>query len=82
MRLDKSEDAIATRDAMRMTQTDAMVPPGLILPRVARLPRLGCFNIHASLLPMAQRSSTARWAGDGNQHPPLMQMDAGLAATC
>jgi methionyl-tRNA formyltransferase len=55
---------------------------GLILPRwVLDLPRLGCLNIHASLLPRwrgAAPIQRAIEAGDTHSGITIMQMDAGL----
>lgn len=63
---------------------DAMVVAayGLILPKsVLDLPRLGCLNIHASLLPRwrgAAPIQRAILAGDRETGVTIMQMDAGL----
>ncbi len=55
---------------------------GLILPaRVLALPRLGCINVHASLLPRwrgAAPIERALMAGDRESGVCIMQMDAGL----
>jgi methionyl-tRNA formyltransferase len=55
---------------------------GLILPpAVLQLPRLGCLNIHASLLPRwrgAAPIQRAILAGDSETGITIMQMDAGL----
>ena len=55
---------------------------GLILPQaVLDLPRLGCLNIHASLLPRwrgAAPIQRALLAGDSETGVTIMQMDAGL----
>lgn len=55
---------------------------GLILPQaVLDLPRLGCLNIHASLLPRwrgAAPIQRALLAGDGETGVCIMQMEAGL----
>lgn len=55
---------------------------GLILPKaVLDAPRLGCINIHASLLPRWRGASPiqrAIWAGDTQSGVTLMQMDEGL----
>jgi methionyl-tRNA formyltransferase len=55
---------------------------GLILPQwVLDLPRLGCLNIHASLLPRWRGAAPihrAIEAGDAQTGITLMQMDAGL----
>ena len=59
-----------------------VVAYGLILPQaVLDLPRLGCFNIHASLLPRwrgAAPIQRAILAGDELSGVTIMQMDAGL----
>jgi methionyl-tRNA formyltransferase len=65
-------------------QADAMIVAayGLILPReVLAIPRLGCLNIHASLLPRwrgAAPIQRAILAGDRETGITIMQMDAGL----
>ena len=55
---------------------------GLILPKaVLQLPRYGCLNIHASLLPRwrgAAPIQRAIQAGDANTGITIMQMDEGL----
>ncbi|MGH8751135.1 MAG: methionyl-tRNA formyltransferase [Burkholderiales bacterium] len=55
---------------------------GLILPKtVLSLPRLGCLNIHASLLPRwrgAAPIQRALLAGDAETGISIMQMDSGL----
>jgi methionyl-tRNA formyltransferase len=59
-----------------------VVAYGLILPReVLQLPRLGCINIHASLLPRwrgAAPVQRALLAGDRESGVTIMQMDEGL----
>ena len=59
-----------------------VVAYGLLLPRaVLDLPRLGCINIHASLLPRwrgAAPIQRAIEAGDARTGITLMQMDIGL----
>ena len=59
-----------------------MVAYGLILPReVLELPRLGCLNIHASILPRwrgAAPIQRAIEAGDPETGICIMQMDEGL----
>jgi methionyl-tRNA formyltransferase len=59
-----------------------VVAYGLILPPAAlRIPRLGCVNIHASLLPRwrgAAPIQRAILAGDEQTGITIMQMDAGL----
>lgn len=65
-------------------QADIMVVVayGLILPQtVLDLPRLGCINVHGSLLPRwrgAAPIQRALWAGDKETGITIMQMDAGL----
>lgn len=78
------DDAEAARAALEAAQADAMVVAayGLILPQwVLDLPRLGCFNIHASLLPRWRGAAPihrAIEAGDAVTGITIMQMDAGL----
>jgi methionyl-tRNA formyltransferase len=59
-----------------------VVAYGLILPKAAlSIPRLGCVNIHASLLPRwrgAAPIQRAILAGDEETGVTIMQMDAGL----
>ena len=74
-------DAIA---GLRELAPDAMVVVayGLILPpAVLAIPRLGCFNIHASLLPRWRGAAPvprAVLAGDRESGVTIMRMDAGL----
>lgn len=69
---------------LRMLGADAMVVAayGLILPQaVLDLPRFGCINIHASLLPRwrgAAPIQRAIQAGDAETGVCIMQMEAGL----
>jgi len=78
------EDAVAACAAIAGAQADAMVVAayGLILPQwVLDTPRLGCFNIHASLLPRWRGAAPihrAIEAGDTQTGVTIMQMDAGL----
>ncbi len=78
------DDAAAARDALLAAQPDVMVVAayGLILPQwVLDLPRLGCLNIHASLLPRWRGAAPihrAIEAGDAETGITIMQMDAGL----
>lgn len=74
----------AARDELAALQPDLMVVVayGLILPRkVLDIPRHGCWNVHASLLPRwrgAAPIQRAIEAGDTETGVCLMQMDAGL----
>jgi len=71
-------------EELRGLQADLMVVTayGLILPpAVLTVPRLGCINIHASLLPRwrgAAPIQRAILAGDSETGITLMQMNAGL----
>ena len=77
-------DAEAVRIALRAAAPDVIVVAayGLILPPwLLELPRLGCLNIHASLLPRwrgAAPIQRAIEAGDSETGITIMQMDAGL----
>ncbi|WP_447880944.1 methionyl-tRNA formyltransferase [Serratia fonticola] len=59
-----------------------VVAYGLILPKaVLDMPRLGCINVHGSLLPHwrgAAPIQRALWAGDSETGVTIMQMDVGL----
>jgi len=59
-----------------------VVAYGLILPKaVLDMPRLGCINVHGSLLPRwrgAAPIQRALWAGDEETGVTIMQMDVGL----
>jgi methionyl-tRNA formyltransferase len=78
------DDAAAARDALQAAGLDVLVVAayGLILPAwVLAVPRLGCVNIHGSLLPRwrgAAPIQRAIEAGDAQTGITLMQMDAGL----
>jgi methionyl-tRNA formyltransferase len=78
------EDAAAARAALVAAAPDVLVVAayGLILPAwVLALPRLGCINIHASLLPRGRGAAPihrAIEAGDLETGVTIMQMDAGL----
>lgn len=71
-------------ESLRALAPDALVVVayGLILPAAAlAVPRLGCFNIHASLLPRwrgAAPIQRAVLAGDAASGITIMRMDAGL----
>lgn len=79
-----AEEAEQARQALLQAQPDLMVVAayGLILPQwVLQLPRHGCFNIHASLLPRwrgAAPIQRAIEAGDLQTGVCIMQMDEGL----
>lgn len=74
----------ATLATLVAIQADLMIVAayGLILPlAVLEIPRLGCLNIHASLLPRwrgAAPIQRALLAGDTQTGITIMQMDAGL----
>lgn len=59
-----------------------VVAYGLILPQtVLDIPRLGCLNVHGSLLPRWRGAAPIQrsiWAGDAKTGVTIMQMDAGL----
>ncbi len=59
-----------------------VVAYGLILPQVVlATPRLGCINVHGSLLPRWRGAAPIQrsiWAGDAETGVTIMQMDEGL----
>lgn len=65
-------------------QADIMVVVayGLLLPKaVLDMPRLGCINVHGSLLPKWRGAAPIQrslWAGDRETGVTIMQMDVGL----
>lgn len=73
-----AQQQLAALDADLMV----VVAYGLILPQVVLdTPRLGCINVHGSLLPRwrgAAPIQRALWAGDTKTGVTIMQMDAGL----
>jgi methionyl-tRNA formyltransferase len=77
----KDDDA---QKAFRVHNADAavVVAYGLILPKpILEAPRLGCFNVHASLLPRwrgAAPINRAIMAGDAESGVTIMKMDEGL----
>ncbi|MEL0634561.1 methionyl-tRNA formyltransferase [Pseudoalteromonas carrageenovora] len=77
----KSDDALAE---LKSLNADIMivVAYGLILPKVIlEAPRLGCLNVHGSILPRwrgAAPIQRAIWAGDEQTGVTIMQMDEGL----
>jgi len=78
------EDAAAACVAIEAAKADVMVVAayGLILPQwVLDAPRLGCLNIHGSILPRWRGAAPihrAIEAGDRETGVTIMQMDAGL----
>jgi methionyl-tRNA formyltransferase len=78
------DEAGAAREALLVARPDVIVVAayGLILPQwVLDLPRLGCLNIHASLLPRWRGAAPIHRAiesGDAATGVTIMQMDAGL----
>ena len=77
-------DAAAAQETLHAARPDVIVVAayGLILPQaVLDVPRLGCLNIHASLLPRwrgAAPIQRALLAGDARTGVVIMKMDAGL----
>jgi methionyl-tRNA formyltransferase len=73
---------LATWFAMGRAEIMIVAAYGLLLPpAVLAMPRLGCLNIHASLLPRwrgAAPVARAILAGDSETGVCIMQMDAGL----
>lgn len=76
--------AAETHDLLRAAEAEVMIVAayGLLLPQaVLDIPRRGCLNIHASLLPRwrgAAPIQRAILAGDTETGISIMQMDAGL----
>lgn len=77
----RKADTQATLAALR-ADVMVVVAYGLILPKaVLETPRLGCLNVHGSLLPRwrgAAPIQRAIWAGDQQTGVTVMQMNEGL----
>ncbi|MBO5798392.1 MAG: methionyl-tRNA formyltransferase [Clostridia bacterium] len=75
-------DEVYERLAAENADVFVVVAYGRILPqRVLDLPRHGCINIHASLLPKYRGAAPIQWAvldGETESGVTAMQMDAGL----
>lgn len=80
----KSLRTIEAQQELQALNADVMVVVayGLILPEaVLNAPKLGCLNVHGSLLPRwrgAAPIQRAIWAGDRETGITIMQMDIGL----
>ena len=78
LRTDEALEAFRAQDA----DAAVVVAYGMILPQaILDAPRLGCFNLHASLLPRwrgAAPIQRAVQAGDAESGVTVMQMEAGL----
>ncbi|TAL64281.1 MAG: methionyl-tRNA formyltransferase [Legionella sp.] len=77
----KNPEAIAELAALK-PDVLVVIAYGLILPRsVLEIPRLGCVNVHASLLPRWRGASPIQQAilhGDSESGVTIMQMDVGM----
>ena len=76
------DDASIAELAAQNPDILVVIAYGLILPQVVLdLPRLGCINVHASLLPRWRGASPIQQAllhGDTHTGITIMQMDAGM----
>lgn len=77
----KTPEAIAELAALK-PDLIIVIAYGLILPKVVLdIPRLGCVNVHASLLPFWRGASPIQHAvlhGDAQSGVTIMQMDVGM----
>lgn len=77
----KNDEALAELNALN-ADLMIVVAYGLILPKaILDAPRLGCLNVHGSILPRwrgAAPIQRAIWAGDQETGVTIMQMDEGL----
>lgn len=80
----KSLRPVENQELVAALNADVMVVVayGLILPEaVLAMPRLGCINVHGSLLPRWRGAAPIQrslWAGDTQTGVTIMQMDKGL----
>ena len=81
VRIKKDEEFLET---LKQLNPEAIVVTafGQILPeRILTLPKYGCFNVHASLLPKYRGAAPIQWAvinGDKESGVTTMQMDVGM----
>ena len=80
---EKIKDEAAINELKKVDADIAVVAAfGQILPKeVLELPRLGCINVHASLLPKYRGAAPIQWAilnGDDKTGVTIMQMGEGL----
>lgn len=74
----------SVRDQLASYRADAfvVVAYGQILrPRMLAVPRLGCFNVHGSLLPLYRGAAPIQWAvldGQKESGVSIMQLDEGM----
>lgn len=77
----KSDDALSELSSLN-ADIMIVVAYGLLLPKsILETPRLGCLNVHGSILPRwrgAAPIQRAIWAGDKETGVTIMQMDEGL----
>lgn len=77
----RDEEAFRTLEAIR-PEVMVVVAYGRILPqRILSLPKYGCINVHASLLPRYRGAAPIQWAvlnGETEAGVTTMQMEAGL----
>jgi methionyl-tRNA formyltransferase len=77
----KAPETLASLEAFQ-AELIVVVAFGRILPReLLEVPRLGCLNVHASLLPRHRGAAPIQWAiarGDAETGVTLMKMDEGL----
>ncbi|NMM42492.1 methionyl-tRNA formyltransferase [Pseudoalteromonas arctica] len=77
----KNDDALAKLNSLN-ADLMIVVAYGLLLPKaILEAPRLGCLNVHGSILPRwrgAAPIQRAIWAGDSETGVTIMQMDEGL----
>ncbi|WP_421133045.1 methionyl-tRNA formyltransferase [Alteromonas sp. A079] len=75
---EEAQQILAAHDADVMV----VVAYGLLLPKaVLEMPRLGCINVHGSILPRWRGAAPIQrsiWAGDAETGVTIMQMDEGL----
>ncbi|MDP2636925.1 MULTISPECIES: methionyl-tRNA formyltransferase [unclassified Pseudoalteromonas] len=77
----KNDDALSELSSLN-ADIMIVVAYGLLLPKaILEAPRLGCLNVHGSILPRwrgAAPIQRAIWAGDDETGVTIMQMDEGL----
>jgi methionyl-tRNA formyltransferase len=74
-------ESLAALRAMEPDLVVVMAYGQILKPEVLAIPRLGCINVHTSLLPLYRGAAPIQWAvanGDTETGVTIMHMDAGM----
>ncbi|MEL7086014.1 MAG: methionyl-tRNA formyltransferase [Cyanobacteria bacterium J06597_1] len=80
-RIKKSEEALQALEALEADAFVVVAYGQILSQRILDMPRLGCINVHGSLLPAYRGAAPIQWAianGDAETGITTMQMDIGM----